>query len=1094
MRQRTSGTGCIPQILAIVAILACLVVALLAFGVFRLQPFRSGAVQIEAAASPSTAKAGDVVTYTVTMYNVDVRDGLKILTVTGSLLGDLSGAFVSSLAEDTSDRGVFTRTVQLSDVDPLTNTFAVYAQGADQVYSDTAVVTVDLLKPTIQVDTTVAPATAARGETVTYTIAVANMSDIPVEVITVTDSLLGDLSGSFSPTLAPGMSEAENFEWTVPLDEADPLERTVTVYATGLGQVVNDSATAQIALLRPAVQVEAAVSPAAAAPGQVVSYTVAVSNVGQVDLEALRVTDSELGDLSSSFPRELPAGAAERRSFAWTVPSDAGGSLSRRVTVEAAGAGEEVSDTVSADLVLAGLQVRATGTSWARAGEAVTYTVTITNTSSGATPDLILERASDTQGELTSELPDACRTLASGEACTFSYKAAVPSGENALTNVIEVRYRPQGFDNAVVGVAQHTVDVFQVSVAVEQSGPALSQMGERASYFVRVTNTSSPAAPDLVFDRATDTLGEELRVPGACARLVSGEACSFSYEAVVPSGEDPVTISVEVRYRPEGFSDVVSATGSYSVELFQPSVALAVTGDPLSQAGEAATHRVTITNTSSSDAVDLILDGAAASRGDELTVPSACRVLAAGEVCTFSYELVVPADEDPVTTRVEVRYHPEGFANVVSAAASHTVEIFQPSIAVQKTGPAEAIEGEEVTYTVEVANTSSDDAPDLILDAVTDSLNGDLTRGGEGFTATCPERLASGERCEIIYAYTPDAADPRPLVNTVRVESHPVGFTDLVAASAEHSLVFTTPWQRGVGLPAGAEVRALAVCRADPDVLYAGFGSGGDGVYRSEDGGGNWVGTVLEEEDAEVFDLAVDPDDCDTVYAGAWRGGVRRSTNGGRTWAVFSDGLEGAFVYSVVVDPTDGDVLYAGTAEQGVYRSGDAGATWRAWGLDGLTVPHLSVASDGRAVYAATWGDGVHRWTRDRADWSAVNSGIRGAHANVYAVAVDPGDASTVFAATASGGVYRTLDGGGTWEQVLPSPATAYAVAVEPGPGAVVYAGTAEGVFRSEADGDSGSWEPFNAGLEGLAVRSLALASEGPLHLGSSDGAWRHPR
>jgi len=1094
MRERTRSAGCIPQILAVVAILACVITVLLAFGVFRLRPLQTGAIQLEAEADPSTVKPGDVVTYSVTMYNVEVRDGLEIVTVTDSLLGDLSRAFVSNLPEGTSDRAVFTRTVRLSDPDPLTNTVRVYAEAADQVYSDTAIISVDLLKPIVRVNTSVEPATAARGETVTYTVSVANVGEIPVEVVTVTDSLLGDLREAFPATLAPGASEAQNFEWEVPIDEPDPLERDVAVYATGVGEVVSDTATTEVALLRPAVEIAAAVSPAAAVPGQEVTYTVAISNVGPIDLEAVQVTDSQVGDLSPPFPGTLPAGTVERRTFAWPIPPDAVGPLGRTVTVDAAGGGEAVSDSASADLILAGLEVAASGTRWTREGESITYSVTITNTGTSDAPDLILERATDAEGELTEELPDACRTLAAGASCTFSYDTIVPSGEDAVTNAIEVRYRPEGFDTAVVGVARHTTQIFQVSIAVEKSGPALSQAGERASYVVDVTNTSSPAAPDLIFDAAVDSQGDVLTVPDACSVLASGESCSFTYDALVPAGEDPLNTEVEVRCRPEGFTDVVSAAASHTVEVFQPSIALSVTGDPLSQAEETVTHRVIITNTSSEDAPNLILEGAADSRGGDLTVPGACRLLVSDEVCTFRYDVVVPSGEDPLNTEVEVRYRPEGFEGLTSAAASHSVEIFQPSIAVEKSGPEVAVEGEETTYTVEVANTSSDDAPDLILDTIVDDLRGDLSREGGGVTATCPERLVSGERCQITYAYTPSAADPRSLVNRVRVEGLPLGFDTIVAASAEQTLTVVAPWEQAVGMPDGTEVRTLVVCPADSDVLYAGFGSEGDGVYRSADGGGSWVETALQNEDAEVFGLAVDRDDCDTVYAGAWRDGVRKSDDGGRTWDASSQGLDGAFIYSVVVDPTERDVLYAGTAERGVYRSTDAGATWRAWGLEDRTVPHLSISPDGRLIYAATWGDGVYRWERSGAVWRGVNDGIAGEHRDVYAVVIDPTEASTVFAATASGGVYRTQNGGGTWERVLPSPGTAYAVAVAPGPGGRVYAGTAEGLHRSGAGGDSGSWEPFNAGLDGLTVRSLALGPEGAVYLGTTDGAWRRPR
>ncbi len=988
MRERAEGAGCAAQIVTLITIVACVVVALLAFGVLRFRRFQSGDIHLEAAASPSTAKVGDVITYTMTVYNVDVREGLKIITVTDSLLGDLSGAFVSNLADGTSDQEVFTRTVQLADPHPLTNTVTVYAEGAGIVYSDTAVVTVDLLRPVVRVDASVTPPTAIRGETVTYTVAVANAGDLPVEVITLTDSLLGDLSASLVPTLTVGTSETRDFDWTVPLGDADPLERTVTVYAAGAGQIISDAAVAHVDLSRPAIQVEAAVSPTVVSRGEAATVTVTVSNPSPIDLEAIRVNDSQLGDLSRSFPLALAAGAAERRSFAWRVPVDAAGSLSRTVTVYATAAGEEVTDTDSTALAVSGLEVVVAGPSQARAGQPVSFTVTLTNTGSAGAPELILDSVTDFQGELTDDLPEACRALASGETCNFSYTAAAPSGANALTNAIELRYRPKGFANAVVGSADRTVEIFEASAAVELNGPALSPVGRRVDHAVTVVNESSPGAPDLIFESAIDLRGRELGLPDACDRLAPGEGCTFGYEAIVGSGEDPFTATVEVTYRPEGFADLVRAS------------------------------------------------------------------------------------------------------------ARHTVEIFQPSIAVEKTGPAEAIEGEDVIYAVSVSNTSSDDAPDLVLDSVIDSLKGDLTGGGRDIATTCPEQLASGDRCQITYTYTPSAADPGRLYSTVEVESHPLGFPDVVAAAGEHVLTVIPPWERGIGMPAETEVRTVVVCPGDPDVLYAGFGSRGYGVYRSGDAGRSWAPTALA--DAQVFGIAVDPAECGTVYAGAWRDNVRKSEDGGRSWVASGEGLDGAFVYSVVVDPS-GDLVYAGTALRGLYRSEDAGRSWRAWGLESLTVPDLSVGPDGRVVIAATWGEGVFRRERSEAgwgDWAAINTGIPAVHHDTYAVAMDPEDGRTIFVATAAGGVYRSVDGGGTWEQVLSSPRTAYAVLVEAGDSGVVYAGTAEGVYRSAAGGEPGSWEAYSAGVEGLAVRSLTVgADDGDyVHLGSADGAWRRPR
>jgi hypothetical protein len=59
----------------------------------------------------------------------------------------------------------------------------------------------------------------------------------------------------------------------------------------------------------------------------------------------------------------------------------------------------------------------------------------------------------------------------------------------------------------------------------------------------------------------------------------------------------------------------------------------------------------------------------------------------------------------------------------------------------------------------------------------------------------------------------------------------------------------------------------------------------------------------------------------------------------------------------------------------------------------------------------------------------------------------------------------------------------------------MVYAGTAQGAFRSVSGGDPGSWESFDANLEDVAVRAVAVGPRAEVvHLGTADGAWRHRR
>ncbi|HET9983969.1 MAG TPA: hypothetical protein VFQ38_10295 [Longimicrobiales bacterium] len=135
------------------------------------------------------------------------------------------------------------------------------------------------------------------------------------------------------------------------------------------------------------------------------------------------------------------------------------------------------------------------------------------------------------------------------------------------------------------------------------------------------------------------------------------------------------------------------------------------------------------------------------------------------------------------------------------------------------------------------------------------------------------------------------------------------------------------------------------------------------------------------------------PGNASTFYLGSVDGGVWRTENAGVTWAPLTDGTGIASVGALAVAPSDPRVLYVGAGEvdmrsditygDGVYRSDDGGAHWRHLGLE-----------DTRQIGK---------------------------------VLVDPKDPNTVLVAAlghAYGpnperGVYRSADGGRTWQKVL---------------------------------------------------------------------------
>ena len=142
-----------------------------------------------------------------------------------------------------------------------------------------------------------------------------------------------------------------------------------------------------------------------------------------------------------------------------------------------------------------------------------------------------------------------------------------------------------------------------------------------------------------------------------------------------------------------------------------------------------------------------------------------------------------------------------------------------------------------------------------------------------------------------------------------------------------------------------------------------------------------------------VSDFAVDPDDRARYFVAVASGGVWRTDNAGTTWTpVFDD--EGSYSTGcVTLDPANPHVVWVGTGENNSQRS-------------------------------VSFGDGVYRSDDGGATWTMV--GLESSE-HIGMIVVDPRDSDTVWVAAqgplwASGGdrgLYRTTDGGATWERML---------------------------------------------------------------------------
>jgi photosystem II stability/assembly factor-like uncharacterized protein len=212
-------------------------------------------------------------------------------------------------------------------------------------------------------------------------------------------------------------------------------------------------------------------------------------------------------------------------------------------------------------------------------------------------------------------------------------------------------------------------------------------------------------------------------------------------------------------------------------------------------------------------------------------------------------------------------------------------------------------------------------------------------------------------------------------------------------------------------------------------------------------------------------------------YVGVNNGGVWKTTDAGRTWTPIFDDQPTGSVGAVAVAPSNPDVLYVGSGE-------------------GLQRPDLST------------GDGVYKSTDGGKTWA--NVGLRDGQ-QIPAILIDPRDPDRVLVAVlghpygpnAERGVFRTTDGGKTWQKVLYKDENtgAAALAFDPADARTVYAvlwaarqgpwengswqGPASGLFKS-ADGGS-TWRPLTKGLPGAAQRlgriGIAVAPSDPQRL-----------
>ncbi|MEP7235366.1 MAG: glycosyl hydrolase, partial [Ignavibacteriota bacterium] len=293
-----------------------------------------------------------------------------------------------------------------------------------------------------------------------------------------------------------------------------------------------------------------------------------------------------------------------------------------------------------------------------------------------------------------------------------------------------------------------------------------------------------------------------------------------------------------------------------------------------------------------------------------------------------------------------------------------------------------------------------------------------------------------------------------------------VFLTAFLVLSSSFAIAKETPQKYPPSLYSGLKWRSVGPFRGGRCLTVSGvpgksllyyMGATGGGVWRTDDGGNTWFPiSDTAFHSASVGALAVAPSDPNVIYVGMGESAIRntcamgdgmyKTTDAGKTWKFI--GLDKSYsVARIVVHPKDSKIAYVAVLgqvfgknrERGIYRTIDGGTTWQQiLGKDDSTgaIDIKMDPSNPRTLYASMWhanrtawsltsgssSGGLYKSTDGGDTWNSLshNPGMPKGLLGKICVSVSPANPERVYAMIENehGGLFRSDDGGKVWQQL----------------------------------------------------------------------------